>query len=153
MKKILIPIDGSEFSDRAVIKGKEIAEAFGSQVILLNVMSVVSAINFYPNMRFAQAEAILDWPGLVAEAKENSRKLLDEAKQSLGEIADRAETVIIDEPGGQIARIIAEYANEHDVDLIIMGSNGIGSLRQRMYLGSVTTKVLHMVTKPILVIQ
>ena len=153
MKKILIPVDGSEFSDRAVLKGKEIAGAFGSQVILLNVMSVVTSINYYPNMRFAQAEAILDWPGIVAEAKEHSRKLLDEAKQSLGEMADRVETVIIDEPGGQIARAIADYAKEHDVDLIIMGSNGVGSLKQRMYLGSVTTKVLHIVTKPILVIQ
>ncbi|MGI6727898.1 MAG: universal stress protein [Anaerovoracaceae bacterium] len=150
MKKILVPIDGSEYSDRAILKAKEIAKAFDSKVILLNIMSVVSAINYYPNMRYAHID---DWLKLVTKAKEHSKELLETSKKAFGDIADQVEAVIIDEPGGNVARVISDYANENNIDLIVMGSNGMGSLSQRMYLGSVTTKVLHIVTKPVLVVQ
>lgn len=150
MKKILVPIDGSEYSDRAILKAKEIAKAFDSKVILLNIMSVVSAINYYPNMRYAHID---DWLKLVTKAKEHSKELLETSKKAFGDIANQVEAVIIDEPGGNVARVISDYANENNIDLIVMGSNGMGSLSQRMYLGSVTTKVLHIVTKPVLVVQ
>jgi nucleotide-binding universal stress UspA family protein len=49
MKTILAPIDGSENSERALLKAKELADYVGSKVILLNVLSLVSVISYYPN--------------------------------------------------------------------------------------------------------
>ncbi len=151
MKNILVPIDGSEYSERALAKAKEIAAAFGCKITLLNVLSIVSAINYYPNMRFSHLDAILDWQSIVQEAKKTSAELMEKAKGTLGGI--EVETVALDQPDGAIAKAIAEYANTHDVDMIVMGSNGAGSLTQRLYIGSVTMKTLHLVEKPVLVVQ
>jgi nucleotide-binding universal stress UspA family protein len=150
MKTILVPIDGSEYSERALLKAKELADCLGSKVILVNVLSVLSTINYYPN-RFAHAQTSIDWAGLLAKSKEKSEELLEESKQLLGNL--EVETVMIDEPSNRIADAIVESADEWNADLIVMGSNGMGSLRRRLYLGSVTTKVLHMTKKPVMVIQ
>jgi nucleotide-binding universal stress UspA family protein len=151
MKNILVPIDGSEFSERAILKSKEFAEAFGCKVTLLNVISVLSAINYTTNTRFSM-DAVVDWPALVESAKTSSKELLEKAKASLPGI--EVETVMMDQPDGAIAKAIADYVKlNDDVDLVIMGSNGIHSLAQRFYLGSVTLKMLHFVTKPILIVQ
>ena len=151
MKTILVPIDGSEYSERAILKAKELAECLGSKIILMNIMSIVTTVSYYPNPRFAQASAGIDWPSLYEKAKEKSAKLIEESKNLLHGVD--VETVILDEPSGKFATAIVEFANEHNVDLIVMGSNGMGSLRRRLYLGSVTTKVLHMTEKPVMVIQ
>lgn len=152
MKTILVPIDGSEYSKRALLKAKEMAEQFGSKVILLHVMSIVTTVPYYPNPRFAQSSMTLDWPGLIKEAQENAAKLLENSKKLLGEDID-AETVALDDPAGRFAHVIADYAKERDVDLIVIGSNGMGSLRRRLYLGSVTTKLLHITDKTVMVVQ
>jgi len=151
MKRILVTVDGSEYSERALVKAKELAEATGSTIVLLNVLSIVNALNYYPNMRFSHLDTILDWPKLIEEAKEKSNELMESCKKTLGDL--EVETVIIDRPDGAVAKAIAEYANENDIDMVVMGSNGLGSLKQRLYLGSVTQKTLHMIDKPVLVVQ
>ncbi len=151
MKTILVPIDGSEYSERALLKAKELADCMGSKVILLNVMSVASTITYYPNPRYAQIAQNIDWPSLLEGAKKKSEELLENSKALLGDTD--SETVTLDDPTGRFAHAIVDYANERDVDLIVMGSNGVGSLRSRLYLGSITTKVLHMTERPVMVIQ
>ena len=61
--------------------------------------------------------------------------------------------VMLEEYGEEMARSIVNFANECGADLIVMGSNGLGSLSKRLYMGSVTTRVLHITDKPVLVIQ
>lgn len=151
METILVPLDGSECSERALLKAKELAECFGSKIILLNIMSLVTTMPYYPNPRFAQSQISVDWPALVKEAQDNAEELMDRSKAMLGDLD--VETVMLDDPAGRFAHAIAEYAQERDVDLIVMGSNGMGSLRRRLYLGSVTTRVLHMTEKAVLIVQ
>jgi nucleotide-binding universal stress UspA family protein len=76
---------------------------------------------------------------------------LEKSKQQLGNL--EVETMIIEEPSGRVADVIVDVAEEKNADLIVMGSNGMGSLKRRLYLGSVTTKVLHTAKKPVMVIQ
>ncbi len=151
MKAILVPIDGSEYSERAMLKAKELADCLGSKIIIMNVMNIVTTVSFYPSLHEAKPNGSVDWPGLYETAKQRSEKLLKEAKELLS--GSDVETVMIDEPSGKFAHAIVDFAKERDVDLIVMGSNGIGSLRHRLYMGSITTKVLHMTEKPVLVIQ
>jgi nucleotide-binding universal stress UspA family protein len=87
----------------------------------------------------------------MEKTRQNSEELLEKAKESLGDLD--VETILIEEPIGRVADNIVEIAKEKDVDLIVMGSNGIGSLGRRLYLGSVTNKVLHMTKKPVMVIH
>lgn len=152
MKTILVPIDGSDFSKRALLKAKELADCLGSKVLLLNIVNIKSAISYYNfSPRLAQDSLSLDWLEIVKNAKEDANKLLEEAKDLLGET--NAETFVVDKPGADISSLIVEFAEEQDADMIVMGSNGISSLTKRIYLGSVTSKVLHTTEKPVLVIQ
>ncbi len=151
MKTILVPIDGSDYSKRAMLKAKELADCLGSKIIIMNVMNIVTTVSFYPSLHAAKPGGSVDWPGLYETAKQRSEELLDEAKGLLS--GSDVETVMIDDPSGRFASAIVNFAKERDVDLVVMGSNGMGSLRHRLYLGSVTTKVLHMTDRPVLVIQ
>ncbi|MGI6733390.1 MAG: universal stress protein [Anaerovoracaceae bacterium] len=150
MKTILVPIDGSEYSERALLQAKALADCLGSKIILLNVLSLVSVINYYPNGA-GHIQAKFDWTGLLAKAKKKSRDLLEKSKKELGNL--EVETMLIEEPSGRIADVIVDVADEKGADLIVMGSNGMGSLRRRLYLGSVTTKVLYTTERPVMVVQ
>lgn len=138
MKNLLIPIDGSEHSKKALMKGKEIAKAYDSNIFLLKVVD-----DLIPSLSLGESEKA------VFEMREESDKLLKEAKGLLGD-GYKVELVYLE---GNIAKTIANYAEKKDVDLIIMGSQGLGAGRIReFFLGSVTNKVLHLTKKPILVV-
>ena len=121
-------------------------------IFLLTVSNVmISALNYQPSRLIHTQASTIDWAGLMEKTRQNSEELLEKAKESLGDLD--VETILIEEPIGRVADNIVEIAKEKDVDLIVMGSNGIGSLGRRLYLGSVTNKVLHMTKKPVMVIQ
>lgn len=152
MKSILIPVDGSDNSIRAMHKAKEIADCLGAKIILLHIINVRSAVAYYHNnARLAQNPAALDWPSIIKKSRDDSHNLLEKSKEALGN--SNIETVTLDEPGARLADAIVTFAEERDVDMIVMGSSGMGSLGKRIYLGSVTTRVLHTTHKPVLVVQ
>ncbi|MFA5636853.1 MAG: universal stress protein [Anaerovoracaceae bacterium] len=152
MKTILVPIDGSENSERALLKAKELADCLGSKIILLNVISVRSTVSYYHfSGRLAQDTMAMDWKEIIGKAKADSQELLEKAKEKLGD--SNVEAVMLEEYGEEMARAIVNFANEREADMIVMGSNGMGSLSKRLYMGSVTTRVLHITDKPVLVIQ
>ena len=134
---ILFPTDFSEHS-RALNKQVEwLAARFGSRVTLLHVFEI-------PAAWYGTCEA-----SLVNMDCVNSFR--DSAAQSLKEYAinvpkARVERIVLE---GNAAGEITNWVNEHDVDLIVMGTHGYGAL-QGWILGSVTAKVLHTVTCPIL---
>ena len=152
MKTILVPIDGSENSERALLKAKELADCLGSKIILLNVISVRSTVSYYHfSGRLAQDTMAMDWKEIIGKAKADSQELLEKAKEKLGD--SNVEAVMLEEYGEEMARAIVNFANEREADMIVMGSIGMGSLSKRLYMGSVTTRVLHITDKPVLVIQ
>src|SRR5665648_288050 len=104
MKKILIPVDSSEFSKRDVEEGE----------------------------------------------KKSAETMLNSLKETFGDMADKVEIVILE---GHAIDEIVDYAKESDVDMIIVGSHGTGTILKRISLGSVTSKVLHYVEKPVMVVK
>ncbi len=150
INSILVPIDGSEFSERAVLKAKELADCLGSKIILLNIVNMFGS-EAYPTFRSQDVASTLDFSELKRKADKKASELMEQSKLLLGGLD--VETVMMDEPRGKFAEAIVEFAKEREVDLIVMGSNGMGSLRRRLYLGSVTMRVLHTTEKPVLVIQ
>ena len=143
MKNILIPVDGSEYSDRAIEAGKEIAKMYDSKVTILNVVPLV----WDPGI------GEIDYVYVLRESDkipEYSRIMLENAKKKFDDMDNHVNTESI---YGNPADTIVEYAHAHGIDLIIMGSHGLGALIDRLMTGSVTTKVLHRVDIPVLVIK
>lgn len=146
MKNILIPIDGSVYSDKAVEKGREIGEAFDSNVVLLNIMPPFTA-----NATYGYAVLPLD---MIKEEYEISRKnseaVLASAKKSFAAMGTKVSTVSLH---GDTADAIIDYIKSNSFDLVVMGSHGLGAILNRLLTGSVTTKVLHHIQIPILIVK
>jgi len=76
--------------------------------------------------------------------------MLEKAKTRFAGMDNHVETESI---YGSPANTIVDYANAHGIDLIIMGSHGMGALVNRLMTGSVTTSALHHVDVPVLVVK
>ncbi len=144
MKKILIPIDGSEYSERAMEKGRELAKVFDSSIVLLNVVYVPLPVYTY------EGERGRNMMQLAENAQKQSEEMLKDAKEFFSDMAGKVEAVSAE---GDIATVIIEYVKDNDIDFIIMGSHGLGAVMHRLLVGSVTTKVLHHVDQPVLVVK
>jgi nucleotide-binding universal stress UspA family protein len=137
LSRILITLDGSEFAERAVAPGLEVARRLGSQVTLLRMEQPVSVA---PE-EIKQLEQVEY--GLGTRLTEDLR---EEAKLYLGKIAQhyqRETGVMIKTVAtiGPAATGILEYSEGHNIDLIVMATHGRTGLRRWVY-GSVTEKVL-----------
>jgi nucleotide-binding universal stress UspA family protein len=131
-RRILYPVDLSEPSRRAVPYVKAMAERFHSEIVVLHVMEV-------PTAMYAPPEGAA-WTVLTSteRLKEHRRQLFDSFIQSeFGATPVQAEFV-----EGDAAREITSVAQREKAGLIMMMTHGHGPFR-RLLLGSVSAKVLH----------
>ena len=143
MKHILIPVDGSDYSIKAIEAGKEMAKAFDSKVFILSVVA--------PELRISSGRGSNMYPAiLMEELLESSAKVLEEAKKQFQGMKNQVETF---SEQGNVADEIVRFADEKHIDLVVMGSHGLGALKNRLMTGSVTTRVLHHIDVPVLVIK
>ena len=137
MEKILIPVDGSESSERALGKGIELANALKAKLMFLYVANVNQlAVNSC----------------LSAELLEAVNKAGDVVLTHAEESApDDLETERVMETGSP-APVIIDVAAENGVDLIVMGSRGLG-LVKGVLLGSVSQYVVETAKCAVMVVK
>lgn len=141
MTTILIPVDGSDASLRAVKAAIKAGAKLGNTTLhLLTVQAPIVSGNV---TRFFSAEAINDfYQDEGKNALRPAQALLDAAGVSY------QEKIAI----GPVAQTIAKYASEQDCDLIMMGTRGLGAVGG-FVLGSVATKVLNLTDVPVTLIK
>lgn len=143
MKNILIPVDGSDYSIKAIEAGKQLAAAFDSKVTILTVVPIELS-------RGVGKGNFLHVPTADGGMSDLSQQILNHAKKPFEGMPNEIKTV---SKQGNVAEIIVKYAHDYEIDLVIIGSKGLGALKTRLMTGSVTTKVLHHVDAPVLVIK
>jgi nucleotide-binding universal stress UspA family protein len=146
MPSVLVPVDGSDNSARAVEAAcRQVAHQPSVTVHLLNVQA--------PNHS-----------GVVR--KYLSQDLIDKFHQEEGETALRSARARLDDADiaytshvevGDVAQTIARYVRELHCDQVIMGTRGLGSggiaAISGLLLGSIATKVLHLVEVPVTLVK
>lgn len=144
---ILVPTDGSETAENAVDHALDLAERYGAEVHALYVVDV-DAMSL--SLGAEQVDRLQQ--GQYGEMEEVKAK----ADEATGYVADRARErgvrVVEHVAGGQPHSVVAEYAENHGVDLIVIGSHGRSGVR-RALLGSVTERVLRETHVPVLVVD
>ncbi|MDQ2051403.1 universal stress protein [Natronolimnohabitans sp. A-GB9] len=146
-EKILVPTDGSEVAENAVEHALDIAEQYDAAVHALYVIDT-SAMDV--GLGTEQVDRIRQ--GQYDEMPE----VQERANKATGSVADRAseaglevtESVVAGQPHDRIAG----YAEDHDADLIVMGSAGRGGVK-RVLLGSVAERTLRTTNIPVLVVD
>jgi nucleotide-binding universal stress UspA family protein len=141
MKKILIATDGSPPSTEALEFGLELAEAEGAVAIVVHVAPSVDTVH---------AGGFGMWSGaMIHELTPSDRAPLAEALELACELGAAVEVELL--RGTAVEQIVA-YADERDVDLIVIGSRGHGALSSAL-LGSVSLGVLRHTNRPVLVVR
>ena len=125
MYKILVPVDGSEESEKAITQAIHMAELEKGKLIFYFVVNIQQAISVH------LCQEIID------SLTEEGNRILGEIKEKLPDNLD-CETVL--EVGIPYERIV-DYAKDNAVDIIVMGSRGL-SLVEGILMGSVSRNVL-----------
>jgi nucleotide-binding universal stress UspA family protein len=141
MKRILVATDGSGSSTEAVAFGVDLAAEHQSELIFVHVVPFLDVV---PAMGFGGMSG-----ALPHEIGEYDRTLLDEAAASAAEHEIVATTALL--RGDPVDEIVG-YADTHDVDLIIVGSRGHGTIASAL-LGSVSRGVLADAKRPVLIVR
>ncbi|MCQ4088603.1 universal stress protein [Saccharibacillus sp. JS10] len=139
MKHILVAVDGSESSQRALEEGIQLGNA-------LREPAMLTALHIDRNMPMNEPALGFD---PEAEIEAEGVALLDSVKKSLEHSGLNYKTVI---RKGDPAREICEFAKAQSVDLIIVGTKG-QSLAAELLLGSVSHKVIQHATCPVMSIR
>ena len=141
MKKILIATDGSAPSAEALQVGLDLAAQEGAETV---VVHVIPSLDTLPSGGFGLAT------GAVAHAvTEADMQPLDAAEALADELGVPVTTTLL--RGTTVSQIVA-YADEQDVDMIVIGSRGHGALTTAL-IGSVSLGVLRHTKRPVLIVR
>lgn len=132
--RILLATDGSDHTRRAAAYVRTLADRFGAEVHVLAVADIGSV------------SVAFDAGGVEQEVIERLRRQSEEWAAETGELVDAAETAV---RSGRPRKEILDYAAEHDVGLLAMGTHGRTGIR-RYVIGSVTEHVLRRAEAPVL---
>jgi nucleotide-binding universal stress UspA family protein len=141
MFRVLLPVDGSASSNRAVEYLIKLAKSRSDvEVHLLNVQ---------PEIMSGEISMYVSVDSINEYLQEQGRHALEPAKKLL----DNAGVAYIQHIGvGQVAETVAQYAKEKKCDAVVMGTRGMGSITS-LLLGSVATKVIHLVSVPVTLVK
>ena len=138
IERILAPVDFSEFSGLGVLQAAELAEQFGADLVVLNVVAT------------NKAEAMVAFPGNPWEqvvgdmSQELDGFVRDHVPEDLLRKLDVRNLVNAGVPSVQIARA----AEEENVDIIVMATHGRTGVAHA-FMGSVAEAVVRIARKPV----
>jgi nucleotide-binding universal stress UspA family protein len=148
--KILVGIDGSEYSRNAVNYALDLAVKYGSELFLLAIVP--------SKVHHGDSSGVFGMvtPSYFDEYKKEAGKWFEEIinhinKETTIDAGNRVKSEVISTPFSTPASIL-NYAEERDVDLIVIGTRGNSGLK-KMLLGSVASDVVTYSYCPVLVVK
>jgi nucleotide-binding universal stress UspA family protein len=144
MKKILVPLDGSELAETAVTPALDLAARHEGTLVLASVVADLPPVP----LAAGDGQLVTRW---FDEEQERAEKYLSG-------VADRIRSTHPDTPVetsvtlGPVARSILELAANAGAEFVMMTTHGRGAW-QRAWLGSVADGVLRRGTRPVILIR
>ena len=136
-EKVLVAIDRSENSNRALAAARELASLSDGEVRVLHL----------------REQEVIPRMGLVAdESPEEAHLWLESAVDELRNAGVKATGEVRNTIYGQAAREIVADARLYDAGVIVMGSRGRNDLTG-LLIGSTAHKVIHLTDRPVLVVR
>jgi nucleotide-binding universal stress UspA family protein len=139
-KRILVPLDGSKLAEQTLPHAAVHAEQFGSEIVLLKVLGPLPEPTLAGRPAFINAES--------ASAQLAQDYLEGVAAQLRDQGLPTQTATVVGKPYVEIIR----FAEENEIDLIIMSTRGHAGL-SRWLLGSVSDRVVRGATVPLLLVQ
>ncbi len=142
-KHILIPVDFSEFSNKALEFGLELAQRFNAEITLYHAV-VLFQDDVDEESRLQEFEEYI---------KKREKQINSQMKHNRSRAQGRGITThTVVERGISAADSILEYLDSHPVDLVVMGTHGRSGLKHFLQ-GSVAEKVVRLSPVPVLTVH
>jgi nucleotide-binding universal stress UspA family protein len=150
--KILVPLDGSELSEKALAMAQTLASAADTSIHLMQVISLRPELDA---RRGSGGESIT-----VLEMAQDAARRLIEVQTVRGKEYLESRAVQLQNAGINVITVIregaadeniVEYAKEQEIDLIVMSTHGRSGFK-RFIVGSVTDRVIRAGETPVLVL-
>lgn len=144
--RILVPLDGSSLSERALLVARALARKFESQIILLRVLDIPT-----PTAPTSHLEETIGWIREVRQcALQEAQSYLKTIQGELYEEGFETRILLRDRSP---AEDILDVACAEDIDLIVMSSHGKGGGLARWTFGSVAERVARHSLCPVLLVR
>lgn len=140
-KKILLPLDGSAMSERAIDPAEEMAKGSNAEVLL--IMVVPSPLGKAPEAGQAEESKAF------AESVNKSKAYLEKIAFRFGGKSVKSRILV---PSGEPYAEILAAAHKEDVDCIVMSTHG-GTALARTLLGSTAERVVYTTKRPVLLVK
>jgi nucleotide-binding universal stress UspA family protein len=146
--RILVGIDGSDSSLNAATYAIDLSKRFNSEIFLLSIVP--------SKVHHGDSSGVFGMvsPSYLNDFKKEAERWFNEVKNQIkddSEIKERIKSDVITSPFSTAASIL-NYAEERNIDLIIIGTRGNSGLK-KMLLGSVASDVVTYSYCPVLVIK
>ena len=138
--KILVPVDGSDNSLRALNAALLVSEKIGSEVTAIHVMEDIPVLHI-------QSEKLLR--KLIEDFKKESQLILSKCSDIAARKGISLNTKLLQ---GNAGSTILDFCENGKFDVIVMGSRGMGKFKE-LVLGSVSSKVVHHASCPVIIIR
>lgn len=140
LSKLLIPIDGSDNSLRALEYAIFLSKKTGAHVTVLHVLE---------NLPFVHVQSERALNDLVTKYQNEAKNILDNSKEIGNRNEVDVETTLLK---GDASSSIIDFSRKGNFDTIIMGRRGMGRLKQ-IVLGSTSNKVLSQSDSTVIVVK
>jgi nucleotide-binding universal stress UspA family protein len=146
-KKVMLPLDGSEFSEAVIPYAESLAEKMKSELIVARVIEPIQL----PRITYRETEV---------DIEKHEKKLMDTAERKVGEYLSKL-VESLKEKGinakmvslqGRPADTILGYSENNDISLIVMATHGYSGISKWAY-GSVASRIIEGSKKPLLVVR
>lgn len=135
-ERLLVAVDHSESSARALAAAQQLASAARSEVWVLHLR---------------EREVIARLDAVPSESDTEARDTVEEGVEKLRNAGIDAHGEVRDTIFGHAAREIVADAKAHDASVIVIGTRGRGEIAS-LVLGSTAHKVIHLASGPVLVV-
>ncbi|EKF16955.1 universal stress protein [Nitratireductor pacificus] len=143
-KRILVPVDGSDNALRALKLAVGMQKMTGAELMTLTVFRHHSLLE--ASMSMVRPD---DPQNLDDAMREHAKEIADAAKKEAVELGAAGPRAFV--RNGPPARTIVKFSKEREVDLIVLGSRGLGDLEGYL-MGSVSHKVTSLADCPVMVV-
>ncbi len=134
---ILVPLDGSKYSEKALLHACDMAKNYQSRLILLYVVEKVISVNPLDRKAYLEMLRKVGNNALVKGKKTATQQGMDSK-------------IVLKE--GNIANEIIKLAKKEQCNLIIVGNKGLGATA-RFFLGSISNKLANNSPCSILIVK
>jgi len=140
-QRILVPVDGSASSNRALAAALHIAHAGGGRIRVLHDIDELAYLSPYSDPAATIEEVRAKADGVLKSAAATC--------EAAGVSVDRR---LVEAPGRRLGDVVADEATGWGADLVVIGTHGRRGL-QRLLLGSGAEQVLRLAPVPVLVVR